>query len=191
MTGSVFLKLLAVLALGCGVALGQANTIQVNIDVNAVGDGFGCCESVAGDSTTATFVPGVSTSLHIAGGAYSDTGDTGGWTFTFDFPNGDQVVFTDPSSSLGYNAAVGNATLTFGSGAFLLARGNLNYTVTCTDCADNITGPVPFTFSFTGAGVLTFPAGTAIPNQIPSPPPPNAAPLPIRRADTTLTPISW
>ena len=173
-TGSAFFRLLAVFALGSGaIALGQSNPIQLNIDVNAVGGGFGCCESIAGDSTTASFLPDVSTSLHIAGGAYSDGGGTGGWTFTFDFRNGDQAVFNDPNSSLGEgnsNSAVGTATLTFGSGTFLLAKGSLNYTLTCTNCANDVTGPVVFVFTFTATGVLTFPAGTMVSSQTLDPP---------------------
>ena len=173
-TGSGFFRLLAVFALGSGaIALGQSNPIQLNIDVNAVGGGFGCCESIAGDSTTASFLPDVSTSLHIAGGAYSDGGGTGGWTFTFDFRNGDQAVFNDPNSSLGEgnsNSAVGTATLTFGSGTFLLAKGSLNYTLTCTNCANDVTGPVVFVFTFTATGVLTFPAGTMVSSQTLDPP---------------------
>ena len=159
-------------------AFGQSTmSQQIGISVDVTGDGFGCCEQIAGDSSSGHFSPflqnGAVANVHIAGGAYSDGGGTGGWTFTFVLPNGDMAVFNDANSGLEGNTAIGTATLTFGSGIFLVAQGSFSYNLSCTSgCDSNVGEPVAFTFSLTGGGTLTFPDGLSLPGQPPSAPQP-------------------
>jgi uncharacterized protein (TIGR03437 family) len=102
--------------------------------------------------------------LDFAGGRYGPSGSgVGGFSFSFRLSDNDILYFTDPSTPLGKNSAVGNATLQFGTGAFNGATGSFAYTLECIarcETEDGVLKDGSFAFSFAiTSGKLALPAG--------------------------------
>jgi len=134
------------------------------------GIAYGCCTSVSGDANsneslnsgqveTMSFQIGPSKFIDIQ--SFSFHGGAGSpLVFTFNFPNSDQLVLTDASPNYNRNLGTGSARVTFGTGAFNGATGNVTYTMECVDnCAtkDGVLIAPNLAFQFSGNGTLYLP----------------------------------